>query len=215
MIDFSEGSYYHIYNRGNSKQVIFYDSEDYEYFMWLLYISNNEDSFAVDRTFSKGYFYERGEQLVAIGAYCLMPNHFHILVTKIKEKGVSRFIHKIATAYAMYLNNKNKRTGSLFEGRYKARHIDNDTSLKYIYSYIHLNPVKLINPTWKEGGIRDIQKTNLFLHSYKYSSYFDYAEPNNYRNEGRILNPDFFPKYFTNKEQFKKEIFSWLKLKYD
>lgn len=214
MVSFSEGNYYHIYNRGNSKQSIFHDQEDYEYFMWLLYISNNEDHFAVDRTFSKGYFYERGEQLVAIGAYCLMPNHFHILITQIKENGISRFMHKISTAYAMYLNSKNKRTGSLFEGRYKAQHIDNDTYLKYIYSYIHLNPVKLINPTWKESGIKDIQNTNSFLHNYKYSSYIDYAEPNN-RDERRILNPEFFPKYFVNKEHFKKEIFSWLKLKHD
>jgi putative transposase len=209
-VNFVSGEYYHIYNRGNSKQKIFHDKEDYEYFLKLLYLSNGEEKFKLH--FLEGNVYEakRGNQLVDVGAYVLMPNHFHILITESEEGGISKFLHKVSSGYSHYYNKKYERTGSLFEGKFKSKYADNDNYLKYLFSYIHLNIVKLIQADWKEKGVKDKQKVLDFLLSYKYSSYVDYL--NIYRQEGLIINKKAFPNYFPTKETFKKVIFDWIKI---
>ena len=151
------------------------------------------------------------EPLVSIGAYCLMPNHFHIMITQKEDDGISKFTKKFLTAYVMYFNKKYKRTGSLFEGKFKAEHIDNDRYLKYLYSYIHLNPVKLIQKDWKEKGVLNKDKVMEFLKKYSFSSYLDYLGDDRVQN--RILNVENFPKYFPTKEFFKKEILDWITLR--
>ncbi len=155
------------------------------------------------------YSVERDGRLVSIGAYCLMPNHFHLLIKQLEKGDISKFMHKLLTAYSMYYNIKHKRIGSLFEGKFRSEHIDNDRYLKYIFSYIHLNPVKLINSKWKEEGIVDIKKTIDFLEHYQFSSYLDYLQKR--RPEEAILDKKSFPNYFQTKIKFKKEIFDWLK----
>src|SRR3989344_979129 len=152
-VDLVEGEYYHIYNRGNSKQNIFLDKEDYFRFISLLYISNTSESFNLyDLSRSSNfsvYEIDKTDILVHIGAFCLMPNHFHVLITQMEENGISKFMQKLSTAYSMYFNKKYKRTGCLFEGKFKSQHVDTDEYLKYLFSYIHLNPVKLIQEDWK------------------------------------------------------------------
>lgn len=179
--------------------------------MKLFYIANGEEKFKFN--FLEGNIYEakRGDQLIAIGSYVLMPNHFHILITEIKENGISKFLHKISSGYSHYYNKKYERTGSLFEGKFKSEHVDNDIYLKYLFSYIHLNPVKLIQKDWKEKGIKSRQEVLNFLFNYKYSSYIDYLGIS--REESLIINKKAFPDYFPNKELFKNEIFDWIKLK--
>lgn len=210
-VNFVPGEYYHIYNRGNSKQKIFQEKEDYEYFLKLLFIANGEEKFKFH--FLEGNVYEekRGNQLVGIGAYVLMPNHFHILITELEDRGISKFLHKVSSSYSHYYNKKYERTGSLFEGKFKSEYADNDRYLKYLFSYIHLNPIKLIQSKWKEEGIKDKQKVLDFLLDYKYSSYKDYLETQ--RQENLIINKEIFPDYFPSKGLFLKEIFDWIKLK--
>src|SRR3989344_754162 len=156
---FVSNEYYHLYNRGNSKQKIFHDTEDYRRFITLLYTCNSENNFRmflVENGFEKDpYLWQRGKNLVSIGAYCLMPNHFHILVTEGEEGGISKFMQKLSTAYVMYYNQKYERTGGLFEGKFKSEHLDKDTYLKYIFSYIHLIPIKLLQKDWREVGIKN------------------------------------------------------------
>jgi len=209
-VNFVRGEYYHIYNRGNSKQKIFHDEEDYEYFLKLLYIANGEEKFKFH--FLEGNVYEakRGNQLVAISSYVLMQNHFHLLITELQEGGISKFLHKISSGYSHYYNKKYERTGSLFEGKFKSEYVGNDRYLKYLFSYIHLNPVKLIQKDWKEKGINEKQKVLDFLLNYKYSSYRDYLGI--YRQESLIINRKAFPNYFPTNTQFKNEIFDWIKL---
>ena len=89
--------------------------------------------------------------------------------------------------------------------------MDNDRYLKYLFSYIHLNPVKLIDPNWKEAGIKDKEKTIKFIEQYKYSSFQDYKEQK--RQQGVILNAKVFPKYFLTVNQFKNDVFDWLSYK--
>ena len=156
-----EGEYYHIYNRGNNKQVIFLDKEDYDRFVKLLYLCNSVKgiNFKEDIVQRKidSFDYKREEEIVSIGAWVLMPNHFHLYITihqglalvdledKNKEKNmISIFMHKVCTSYTMYFNKKYHRTGSLFEGKFKSVHVNDDIQAKYLFSYIHLNPVKLI-----------------------------------------------------------------------
>src|SRR3989338_2817578 len=159
---FAVGEYYHLYNRGNSKQVIFRDKEDYYRFITLLYTCNgvnNFRNFLVQNTKEKDpYLFERGKHLVSIGAFVLMPNHFHILITEKEGNGVSKFMQKLSTAYVMYYNNKYERTGGLFEGKFKSQHLADDRYLKYIFSYIHLNPIKLLQKDWKEIDIKNKTK---------------------------------------------------------
>ncbi len=174
-VNLVEGEYYHIYNRGNSKQKIFHDKEDYLRFISLLYISNTSESFNFynlmrDNNFD-AYRVKRVNLLVNIGAFCLMPNHFHLLITQISENGLSKFMQKLSTAYSMYYNKKYQRTGGLFEGKFKSQHASTDRQLKYLFSYIHLNPVKLIQKDWKENGIRNKKEAIDFLNKYQYSRF--------------------------------------------
>jgi len=214
-IPFTHGEYYHLYNRGNSKQKIFHDAEDYWRFVTLLYTCNSINDFKIflikQTTEKDPYLFEREEQLVSIGAYCLMPNHFHVLITEKQEGGISKFMQKLSTAYVMYYNKKYKRTGGLFEGKFRAEHLNSDIYLKYIFSYIHLNPVKLIQKDWKEVGIKNTKETLKYLGDYKYSSYLEYLGIK--RKQNMILNLENYPNYFPSSTNFQAEILEWINYK--
>lgn len=216
-----DGEYFHVYNRGNSKQEIFIDNEDRERFVKLLYLSNSEKriNFRDDIVERKidALDFDRGNTLVSIGAWVLMPNHFHLYVTSptrgVGERNgdkssISLFLNKLCTSYSKYFNKKYNRTGSLFEGRFQAVHLKDDVQAKYLFSYIHLNPIKLIDSKWKEEGIKDKNQARKFLDEYKWSSYFDYKGVK--RNENKILNRDGFINYFPEISDFDKEIFEWI-----
>jgi len=151
---------------------------------------------------------DRGEPLIDIAAYALMPNHFHLLVRQRKENGISNFMQKLMTGYTMYFNTKNKRTGTLFQGRYRSEHVQNDRYLKYLISYIHLNPIKLIDPAWKESGIVNSTRAKKFLEQYRYSSYIDYTDVP--RKERGIIAMGSLPRYWKTRREFRKEIADWL-----
>lgn len=156
---------------------------------------------------------DRGETLVDVGAYCLMPNHFHLLIKEKRAGGISEFMKKISTGYSMYFNKRYERTGRLFEGTFKSVHANNDEHLKYLFAYIHLNPIKLIDPFWKENGIKDKNTASSFLKGHSFSSYLDYAgnvENNGQRLESKILNKEVFPEYFISHNDFEDFINDWL-----
>lgn len=208
-VSFVEGEYYHLYNRGVDKRVIFPSSSDYRRFLMLLYLTNSKEDVRIGNVL-KGAKYEdvflreRGEPLVAVGAYCLMPNHFHLLVTPLVESGVSRYMLKLQTGYAMYFNTKNERSGSLFQGPFRSTHADSDRYLQYLYSYIHLNPAKLRDPHWKERvhSRNDLIK---FVERYPYSSYSAYLNTTH-----TITDPTIFPDYFSSKDEVISHIADWL-----
>jgi len=219
-LNFAPGECYHIYNRGNEKQKIFKDKADYNRFILLLYYANSVEpvhiqSIKKDLKIFHGQslkkMNEKGETLVDIGAWCLMPNHFHILIKEKENGGISKFLLKLATGYSMYFNKRYDRIGSLLQGSFKAEHVGDDNYLKYLFSYIHLNPIKLFQSDWKERGIKDSAKAIDFLKSYYYSSYLDYLNDN--RGYRFILNKEPFPEYFEEVEDFNKEIFDWIVFK--
>ena len=205
--------YYHIYNRGVDKRNIFFNNHDSKRFMALLYVCNGINPVNMRSFFNKGLPFadifnaDRGSALIDIGAYCLIPNHFHLLVKECTDKGISRFMEKLATAYSMYFNKKYERTGGLFEGPFKSKHVDNEPYFNWLFSYIHMNPVKIINPDWKESCVADLTKTEAFLSTYAYSSYFDYFTAN--RFEGVILNKDAFPEHFSKLNDINNLVYNF------
>ncbi len=195
--------FYHVFNRGTDKRRVFLTKKDYERFLSLLYVCNSDTAIHLSDiphpTLANTLARERGDPLVEIGAYCLMPNHFHLLIRQREEDGIGRFMQKVITGYTMYFNRKNDRTGVLFQGRYKAVHAEEDTHLKYLLSYIHLNPHQ------KTSGDRKD------LYAYEFSSLIDHMQTP--RIHSKILNRDCLPEYFPEPAQLKRELEEWLSLR--
>jgi putative transposase len=197
---FAEREFYHIYNRGNSKQIIFKTESDYDRFKNLLYIANTSERFVMREIDEINVFnIKKKDHLVHIGAYCLMPNHFHILITPATEGGVSLFMLKLGTSYSSYFNKKYDRTGRLFENSYKAQYAESDRYLKYLFSYIHLNPYRD-----KQGS--QLKREN--LKRYPHSSLPDYLGEE--RQLAKILSREKFPNYFNGIEKQVIELIEWL-----
>ena len=138
------GEYYHVYNRGTDKRPIFGNEEDLERFIESMYIFN-----AIEPTMSllrkKGELnllvgvQPLHEQLVEIAAYSLLPNHFHILIKQITEGGISEFMKRLQGGYTSYFNTENERSGALFQGKYKYKHVPNDEYFRTIFCYVTFN----------------------------------------------------------------------------
>lgn len=211
-ISFAPDEFYHIYNRGTEKINIFLNKSDYFRFLLLLYHCNSNKS-TVLRLENKNFdLNTEREAIVDICAYCLMPNHFHLLLHERIEGGISRFMQKLSTGYTMYFNKRYERNGVLFQGKFKSSHADEDEYLKYLFSYIHLNPVKLIDPHWKENGISDHNSANKYLEKYDYSSYPDYIRAD--RPEGVIITKDTMPDYFISGADYERTVNDWLNFKF-
>jgi len=208
--EFAVDEFYHVYNRGNDKRVIFIDDNDRKRFLQLMYICNSEKSTAVKDIYGDPFEFNRGENLVSIGAYCLLSNHFHFLLHEIVDGGISKFMQKLSTGYTMYFNKRYDRSGSLFQGRFKAVHVINDRHLEYLFAYIHLNPIEHIQKDWKENGLKNLVHAKQYLGKYKYSSYPDLLNPG--RRESKILNLEPFPQYFKSRRDFEGFHDIWLEL---
>ena len=128
---FIENGYYHVYNRGVEKRVIFQDEQDYAVFLNYLkrYLEPPHGSAPKSLT-----------NEVDLITFCLMPNHFHLLAKQITKNGITKLIRAVCTKYVMYFNRKYERVGTLFQGKYKAAMVDNDNYLLHLSRYIHLNP---------------------------------------------------------------------------
>ncbi|MFA6392572.1 MAG: transposase [Candidatus Paceibacterota bacterium] len=207
---FITGEYYHIYNRGIDKRVIFKIKGDYERFIMLLYLANSEESFRIDNLVNnqnKKYYdilkIKKEKSIISIGAWCLMNNHFHILVRQDVDGGITKFMRKLGVGYSMFFNIKYQRKGALFGGLFKAKLVGNDDNyLRQLFAYIHLNSLEIEFPEWEDNLNKSSVDMKNFLESYKYSSYQDYTGDD--RIENSILNKDNFPDYFHNKQSFKE-----------
>lgn len=146
-IDIPE-SYYHVYARGHGRQNLFRDEEDFETFtnLFARYLSREQ---ARDRN---GKPYPHLNKKVSLLCYCLMKNHFHLLLYQRPEGAMSSLMRAIMTSYSRYFNKKYGLSGALFESRYKASRISSDPYLMHISRYIHLNP-----KNWKAYPYSSIQ----------------------------------------------------------
>jgi putative transposase len=157
------GEIYHIYNRGLEKRPIFDKERDYSIFKETLFyycLAGTKPKFSIYRK-SKILSLQSTDKLVEIICFCLMPNHFHIMVKQVREGGISEFMRKFIHSYNKYRNVKYQRKGPIFQGVFKAVHVDNDEQLIHLSRYIHLNP--LVSFLVKD------------LRNYPYSSFNDFV----------------------------------------
>lgn len=160
-----ENSYYHVFNRGVEKRLIFLEETDYLQFLYYLfvYLAPLPQVLAsypkLKANLQRNNLYTKTE----LNAYCLMPNHFHLLIRQYEKNGVEKLMKQLANAYTGYFNQKYNRVGPLFQGRYKAKLIEHDDYLMYLSAYIHRNPLPLL-------------ANNRKLQDYRWSSYQLYQQ---------------------------------------
>ena len=163
---FFENGFYHVYNRGVEKREIFVNEKDYQAFLGILkaYL---EPELKRDKTILQGRALERIKKHsladeVSLVSFCLMPNHFHLLLQQRFSNSITNLMRRVLTAYSMYFNGRYERVGGLFQGRFQAKEVSNDEYLLHLTRYIHRNPV--------EAKITKIQN----LDKFKWSSYPNY-----------------------------------------
>lgn len=177
---FANDEFYHVFNRGVEKRIIFCERNDYQRFILNLFLFNNRlpvlnSGFHINYWSPTSIIEEtERELLVDILCFCLMPNHFHLILRQKVDGGISKFLQKIGTGYTNYFNLKKERSGVLFQGKFKARRVDDDRYLKHLSRYIHLNPLDLKWPKWKDIGIANWSRAQTFLRNYNWSSYQSY-----------------------------------------
>ncbi|WP_162262078.1 transposase [Bathymodiolus septemdierum thioautotrophic gill symbiont] len=199
-------NYYHVFNRGIDRRVIFQDREDLKYFLDRMHDFNNTESFGGvyhqnlpcnQKLISPAY------KLVSIVAYCLLPNHFHLILKPQVENGVAKFMQRLCTGYVKFFNKKYQRSGALFQGRFKANQIEGYEALSFLSVYVNLNyrhhridPQKnLVSSSFSSylgvnDNILDIEEVNQIIDSM--NSYEEYA----------YLQSD----YFTQNKDYTKNI---------
>lgn len=129
-------SCYHVYNRGINRQTIFKDDQDYSVFLNLLkrYLDNEEYRNKI------GVLYDKLNNKIELLAFCLLKNHYHLLIYQKESDSITKLLRRVPTAYTLYFNRKYRRSGPLFTDRFKASRISSDEYLQHISRYIHLNP---------------------------------------------------------------------------
>jgi putative transposase len=180
---FAKGECYHIIGRGNYRQDIFLDESDYIRFLFLIlylqfpkyqtmHVSREVEYFGKHRVFTNRL--QKGElegRYVELVSFCLMPNHYHLVVREVVEGGISKYMQRILNSFTKYHNTKYGKIGHLFQGPFKAVLVVNDDQLLYLSAYVHINPTNLKG--WK--GKED---------QYPWSSYQDYVGENRW---GKLL----------------------------
>jgi|SRR3989344_100364 len=198
---FVPGEYYHIFNRGNNKQIIFRDNRDWARFLFaLLYFQSDTPIynlgpkisyfikhrvFNISRKMTENIVKNRSVELIN---FCLMPNHFHATVKELKENGISNYMQRVLNAFTKYFNTKHEQSGHLFQGPFKAVHIENNEQLLYLSAYIHSNP-------------KGIQEWKNKIHQFPWSSFQDYVMKNRWGNllqQNIILDQISFGKEYQN-----------------
>jgi putative transposase len=172
---------YHLLNRGVDKRTLFLDEQDYKRFVSGLELFN--DTRSIEKVFrslnSKKDRLTKSdikEALVDIHSWCVMRNHYHLLVSEKVDGGITKFLRKLNIGYSKYFNKNYKRSGTLLQARTKKVLIETDPHFLHILNYIHLNPLDYHRDTkdWRKGKIEDVSKSTLYLEKYRWSSYHNY-----------------------------------------
>lgn len=204
---------YHVLNRGVEKRNLFLDNADRARFVHDLFEFNDSKPAGNSRRLSSMIeirsqsLVEDRDRIVDIHGWCLMDNHYHLLLSEIAENGLTRFIRKLNVGYAMYFNEKYRRAGTLFQGRTKRIRISSEAHFLHILHYIHLNPLDFHRGSrlWRDGMIDDARGAAQHLRGHRWSSYLDYC---NHRNFPSILTTALFGDVF---KDYKKALATYLK----
>lgn len=188
---------YHVLNRGVEKRTLFLDTQDYARFVHDMYEFNDAKPVENTGRRAKGDVtgfgnpsHER-ERIVDIHGWCLMKNHYHLLLSEKVDGGIPLFMRKMNVGYANYFNERYKRQGTLFQGKTKKKHIDSDAYFLHILNYIHFNPLDYLasSKDWRLREINDHNRAWEHLQKYKWSSLLDYCGKKNFPS---ILTQDVF-----------------------
>lgn len=198
--EFAPGERYHLCVRGNNKQIIFRSRADYARFLFLILHLQSEQNFVnISRLVRK--YLETGNwgvdvetklqvvtnRYVTLEAFALMDNHVHLAVKEDQELGITRYMQRVLTAYAKYVNTKYEMVGHVFQSPYRAVYIDDNDQLLYLSTYIHRNSRELPGVAGKE-------------HEYEWSSYQDYLGPNRF---GALLDPSLVLDQFDSSQDYR------------
>ena len=173
-VDFGPGQYYHLYNRGVNRSLIFRERDDF-----LLTLRKIQ-----------GYLPELDLTVIA---YCLMPNHYHILIHQNGDRAAGLLPQRVFNSYVKTFNNRYQRSGTLFEGRYEAIHVDDEAYLVYLCTYIHANPIK--------AGLVDD------LRAWPYSNYLEWID----ERDGTLVDREFVRAYFPEDGQYARYVEDYVK----
>jgi REP element-mobilizing transposase RayT len=199
--EFSPGSIYHIYNRGNNKEKIFFDGQDYKAFLFRLGLclgfteKELDQEKLISMPCSRIRITETNKNNFKLHVFCLMPNHFHLLIEQVKDISISNLMLKVCTSYVKYINKKYKKVGHAFQDKFKAVLIENNSQLMWTSAYIHMNPIK--DKIVKQPS------------QYMWSSYVDYVNNRNFS----IVNKDLLNETFGDKKSFIKETLNFKDVK--
>lgn len=200
--------YYHIYNRGVEKRNIFMEEKDFHRFLETLdYYRMTPLSMRLS-DFKRGKLclgkVEVQKEIVIIHCFCLMPNHYHLLIQQVSDNGITQFLKKVSDSYTRYFNTKHKRIGPLFQGSFKAKLIETDENLLQLSRYIHRNPVALVKCEGEDKKIYPYSSYQFYLSGKKHPfcntetilSYFSGKNPNfdyhSFVQEDGIDNPQLY-----------------------
>ena len=188
-IKISSGEYYHIFNRGVNKQIVFHDKSDYLRFLFLILYFQSDLTFnplgRFVKAFTRTSFLDEAVDVankrnVELIAFCILSNHFHLIVKEVDDNGIARYMQRILNSYTKYYNTKYEKSGHLFQGPYQAVHISDNRQLLYLSTYIHKNPAN-----WS---------------LYQWSSYRDFVGKNKW---GALLMPEIITEQFKGGSEYK------------
>jgi len=217
------GKIYHVLNRGVDKRPIFLEDKDYLRFIHDLYEFNDQNPI------NNGFYHFQTQSnvvglryigantttnrrprkfLVEILAFCLMKNHYHLMVIPKTDRALALFMKRLNQGYTRYFNEKNERSGVLFQGKYKAVEVNREAHFIHLPYYIHCNPLDYSAPNWRKREIKDYKKVFASLTNWRWSSFPDYIGQKNFPS---VTQRDFLLKFFDGPEEYKKSMIAWLK----
>jgi putative transposase len=212
---------FHALSRGVDKRKIFLDDQDHFRFIHDMYEFNDQESVTNNR-----YIFKKANEggvvvrsvvnsnrkarklLVHIHAFCLMPNHYHLLLSPVVEGGISKFMKKLNMGYARYFNKRYERKGTLFEGRYKSVPVTAHAHFIHLPYYIHLNPLDMFDHGWRERAIHNHADAMRYLETYRWSSHLDYLGKKNFPS---VTQREFLLEFFGGQEGYTQALDQWVK----
>lgn len=195
------GETYHIFNRSLRQMPLFTNKREFDLFLAATkyYIQQNPPvKFSFYRHQPKKYKIDLSKTLIKIIAYCLMPDHFHFILTQLEKEGIKTFVHRLATSYSHYFNLKYNQKGPVFESKFKAVRVESQEQLIHLSRYIHLNPV-----------------TNFLVEDpieYNYSSYGFYLHGGNFDLidcsdvMASFHSPESYKKFVLDQKDYQREL---------
>lgn len=194
------GEIYHIYNRGVEKRNIFSNSHDVARFLESMREFNAREpigslyqhSFRKQANLLSGET-AKSEKLVEIIAYCLNPNHFHFVLRQVSDRGISEFMKRVSGGYTWYFNHKNKRSGALFQGTFKSKHIPTNVYLLHVSAYVNLN-----------NEVHRLPKNDALFSGSSRSSWVEYMWTGKKRKEADICMKESILGQFKSRKEYEK-----------